>query len=71
MLNDKFVCSCLIYQAMSFLRRDCVIIDVVAQFIGLLMVLSTSLINEATTIVAKNGVVTQSGKQESSSCLEF
>ncbi len=39
---------------------DCVIIDVVAQFIGLLMILSTSLINEATTIVAKNGVVTQS-----------
>ncbi len=40
--------------------RDCVIIDVVAQFIGLLIILSTNLINEATTIVAKNGVVTQS-----------
>ena len=40
--------------------RDCVIIDVVAQFIGLLMILSTSLINEAATIVAKNGVMTQS-----------
>ncbi len=49
-----------IYNRLKISIDDCVTIDVVAQFIGLIMILSTSRINEATTIVAKNGVVTQS-----------